>query len=415
MTQLLSERPLLLILAFLFYFGLILLTCFPVVRSRFLSLLFTSNATHVAPQIVALDSIRGLAALAIVTSHTWIWLAPESSPLLERFPNVSRLGEAVAVFCVLSGFVVYRSLGHTGLTGAADLAWYLKRRFFRIYPLFFLTTTFSFLFIDSLPKDYLQTFFSELLLFHLWGHPSVTNPPSWSIHLEIMFYLLVPLFFVVSRSHPMRWTLAVLLATTFIGFPETLPREIMLLKYFALGMLLVDILPLTERLTFLSKWYTLAICFGIALLLFRTDLLSLPFNQLTALIGIQATLHNDMGYSLSTGIAAFLFLFVLLKWRPLQVLFSLLPLRILGVVSYSIYLTHPLLLASDTPIRFDGMAGILHSPLETPRIVLDWGMFLCLYLPAVVALAVLTYVAIERPFLLLGKRRPLSQEQTRKA
>lgn len=405
MGQLITERPLLMILTMLFYLMLILVTCFRGIRSKILSLLISNNATHVAPQIVALDSVRGLAAIAVATAHTWGWLYPETSPLLDRFPNVNRLGEAVAIFCVLSGFVVYRSLAYTGLAYSSDLAWYLKRRFFRIYPLFFVTTVFSFLFIATLPTDYFQTFFSELFLFRLGGHPSITNPPSWSIHVEIMFYLLIPLYFVVTRTHSLLWALLAVFSSSFVGFPGPLTRELMLIKYFALGILLVEVLPLTERVTFLSKWYTLAVCLGISLALFWSDLLSVFFNQFTALCRIQLTLRGDLGYSLSTGLAAFLLLFVILKWKPLQIIIGFLPLRILGVVSYSIYLTHPLLLVAGTPIRFNGMADILNSPLTSPRIVTNWITFLFVYLPSIVTLATLSYLTIERPFLLLGRRK----------
>jgi len=405
MSQLFAARPLLMMLALLFYFTLILVACFAGIRAKILSLLISSDATHVAPQIVSLDSVRGLAALAIATAHTWGWLYPETSSLQDRFPDVGRLGEAVAVFCVLSGFVVYRSLVYTGLTHSSDLFWYLKRRFFRIYPLFFITTVISFFFVQIRPQETLQTFFSELSLFHFLGHPSVTNPPSWSIHVEIMFYLLIPLYFIVTRPHSLPWAIFACFAATFIGFPGPLSRELMLLKYFALGILLVEILPFADRVAFFAKWYTLAACLGLSFLLFWVDWLTPLFYQFTALIGLPITLHGDMGYTLSTGVAAFLLFFVLLKWKPLQAVIGFLPLRILGVVSYSIYLTHPLLLVAGTPIRFDGVAGILNSPLTQPQIVTGWASYVFIYLPSIVMLAVLSYVTVERPFLLLGRKK----------
>lgn len=88
--------------------------------------------TAPAARLPQLDSIRGLAAVAIVIYHFCSVLLPALiSPIIARFYL------AVDIFFVLSGFVMIHVYGAAFSTGIAvtDVLNFLRARFARIYPL----------------------------------------------------------------------------------------------------------------------------------------------------------------------------------------------------------------------------------------------------------------------------------------
>lgn len=77
-----------------------------------------------------LDALRGPAALAVALSHTLTAFSHTPFPLyVERL-----LGRTPVLFFILSGFVLSRSLGNEGKLSKREVAAFLVRRFFRLYP-----------------------------------------------------------------------------------------------------------------------------------------------------------------------------------------------------------------------------------------------------------------------------------------
>jgi peptidoglycan/LPS O-acetylase OafA/YrhL len=111
------------------------------------------------PRLASLDSLRGIAALAVVFYHCWLAALPElaSGPaaaahsvlslLLRSAANVFLMGRAaVMLFFVLSGFVLARSLegAHTPYAG------YVVKRVLRIYPAFIVAVLLSWLLHEAI-------------------------------------------------------------------------------------------------------------------------------------------------------------------------------------------------------------------------------------------------------------------------
>ena len=86
------------------------------------------------PRLHALDGLRGLAALAVVVLHVWMytdanWPRPGRTDLLDR--AIGELRIAVVLFFVLSGFL----LAQPWINGRQPaLGRYAVRRFARIAP-----------------------------------------------------------------------------------------------------------------------------------------------------------------------------------------------------------------------------------------------------------------------------------------
>jgi peptidoglycan/LPS O-acetylase OafA/YrhL len=127
-------------------------------------------------------------------------------------------------------------------------------------------------------------------------------------------------------------------------------------------------------------------------------------------IGVYSGLHRGLlGFTereMALGLGISLVLIGTVVEPHLRALFSLRPLRILGTVSYSVYLLHPLLLATSFGLAFSPNGEeILHrgyapAPLPLPDLFL-------VYVPALVFFSCCSFLAVERPFLRL---RPTVQE-----
>lgn len=146
---------------------------------------------------VALTSIRGFAALWVVSLHFQLGMADVGYSL---WPSVSHYGYVgVDIFFILSGFIltaVYRGLEWRNL-GA-----FLTRRAFRIYPMHLAVTGGMLLiWIDAYLRfgvhnqaqqlRWLPVF--SLLLQPFIYHRLMWNAVTWSISMELVCYLVFPL------------------------------------------------------------------------------------------------------------------------------------------------------------------------------------------------------------------------------
>ena len=87
---------------------------------------------------IALDALRGLAALSVVVFHVWVYARPVPGSTLatvpDKFLNEGRLG--LILFFVLSGYLLYLPWARAALDGgrAPGLGRYTLRRAARIVP-----------------------------------------------------------------------------------------------------------------------------------------------------------------------------------------------------------------------------------------------------------------------------------------
>jgi peptidoglycan/LPS O-acetylase OafA/YrhL len=162
--------------------------------------MFMVGATFMPPRLTQLDSIRGIAALAIVILHFSFLIPAIASPVTHEFYL------AVDVFFVLSGFVMVYVYGPAFLLEVRprDVGTFLWARLSRIYPLHLATlAALVFLYVAQAihrggptlgePEDMHALVYNLLLLHGPWiDHPN-WNAPSWSISVEWHFYLVFPL------------------------------------------------------------------------------------------------------------------------------------------------------------------------------------------------------------------------------
>lgn len=162
------------------------------------------------PRVKELDSIRGLAALAIVIHHLY-WIP------------ISVLGTAIDLFFVLSGYLITTILLDHPPSGGFLVAFY-ARRALRIWPIYYLSLlllvaanswTPAPASLESLPQ-YLT--FTQLTGYY-W---SSTPPPSipafghtWSLAVEEQFYMIWPMLLLLLGRRNMAATAMAVVGVAF--------------------------------------------------------------------------------------------------------------------------------------------------------------------------------------------------------
>ena len=156
---------------------------------------FSSELVRKDSLLPGIHGLRGLAAIGVVLYHL-IHIAGLKPPF--AFDFISRdFGYSVHLFFILSAYSLMCS---TELkVGQPNwLANYFIKRFFRIAPLFYLMI-FSFVVVGS-SRDITNLILNLTFTFGL-------NPSSgivwggWSVGVEMIFYLIFPIFLLLIRSH----------------------------------------------------------------------------------------------------------------------------------------------------------------------------------------------------------------------
>jgi Predicted acyltransferases len=136
---------------------------------------------------INLEALRGFAAIFVVINHVIILerLRPGFSPNITKFQTPAHL--SVIIFFVLSGYVIGLT-NQNRLSGPAILS-YLKKRFIRLYPIYFLSITFALLIASTIYP--LSTIignytFTQVLVTKVIGEII----PVWSLNYEVLYYLL---------------------------------------------------------------------------------------------------------------------------------------------------------------------------------------------------------------------------------
>lgn len=162
-----------------------------------------------------LDSMRAVGAIAVLTTHAAFWSGSYTGKgVLGTL--LSRLDVGVAIFFVLSGFLLARPyLGRAAVAmcppGTGRYFW---KRTLRIMPVYVLTVVLALSLIDANADLGLTDWVTTLLLADLFVGTSFPDGLThmWSLAVEVSFYLLLPLVMLAAtgrqRLRPRRVLLA---------------------------------------------------------------------------------------------------------------------------------------------------------------------------------------------------------------
>jgi peptidoglycan/LPS O-acetylase OafA/YrhL len=337
-----------------------------------------------------LESVRAVAALSVLIAHV---VGRAASPsLLERLAFGGFFG--VYLFFALTGYLLFWPFVKEAFGDGRriDLSRYAANRALRILPLYYVVlVAYLLLWHNGGTID-------QWLLFGTFSENFSTttiltvNPVMWSLVIELHFYALLPL-------------LAMALARVAAGSPGRALAVVAALALASFALRWVSLYHDPTPNPYLR--YSLLSCFmffavGMALALLRLSWERRPPRWLTGavrapelwLLGAVAlwwvaTVGGSRGYLLAP--ASFLLLgacVLPLRASPLLRALDWRPLALVGVVSYSIYLWHVL---------------IVHELDERAGITGAWAL-LAVSVPVVLAVASASYLLVERPFLRMRRR-----------
>jgi peptidoglycan/LPS O-acetylase OafA/YrhL len=385
----------------------------------------TDGGPELRPEFPVLDTLRAVGALAVLTTHT-TFQSGEYGRHGALGTLFSRLDVGVAIFFVLSGFLLSRPYLALAVTrrGRPTTGLYYWKRFLRIYPVYAATALLALGLIDVNRELGGLAWVRTLLLVDIYTVDLLPQAMTqmWSLAVEVMFYLMLPLLMLAavgrgrSGLQPRR-VVAVLVAMTtlsvawLLGLAEPVGE-------------VTDGVPMTWLPAFLT-WFAVGI--GLALVHVLHQTRPVPPRSPRALVasvasmpGVCWTVAGGLMLAASTPVAGPAFLFVASPSEALtkHLLYAVIAglvvatgvfaspegqytrvmstpaLRHLGVISYSTFCIHLLVMRL--------VMSVLDYPLFAGNGLQIWALTLVLSLAASEAL----YRLVERPGMSLSRVRP---------
>ncbi|MCW2790520.1 MAG: hypothetical protein JWP56_2823 [Aeromicrobium sp.] len=142
-----------------------------------------------------LDAMRAVASIAVVATHAGFWSGYYTTG---RFGvAVQRLEVGVAIFFVLSGFLLSRSYlvsAHDRVPHEAARR-YFSKRVLRIFPVYVVSVVAALALIEENRTMDLGRWIQNLLLVDLYREDQLPQglTQMWSLTVEVAFYLILPL------------------------------------------------------------------------------------------------------------------------------------------------------------------------------------------------------------------------------
>jgi peptidoglycan/LPS O-acetylase OafA/YrhL len=359
-----------------------------------------------------IDALRGWAILLVVLTHAsqgqmavdaLHQAVPQSAVL--ALPDwlhqiCAYAGYGVHLFFVVSALSLalsWQARGERDLSGVRD---YLIRRFFRIAPMFYAGIALYLALYGWGPRLYAPNGIGPLDValtlgfIHIWSTNAMNSvmPGDWSIGVEAMFYLILPLLLMFGRTTIRLAALTVgfvLLAQTLYwidtGFgPFGIPGFPSQAAVFPFGLIAASVV---RRPTGRPRaGHTLRGLAAAALFLFLVA--GLPLAHLP-----ESFLVYSVQFAAGVGL-----LCILLHQAPVPLLVNWLLARI-GRISFSMYILHFALFAPVFAVA-RALAGAIDSSSGDTFLL---AVYYPLLVAATAACAAGTYAAIERPGIRLGR------------
>jgi peptidoglycan/LPS O-acetylase OafA/YrhL len=337
------------------------------------------TSTSTRNRYETLDGLRGFAALGVFFHHSVVtrneyltgkWCAPEGF-----YGLLGPIG--VSFFFMITGFLFWRKAIRGG--GKINAIGLWKNRLLRIGPMYLFTLAVMLLIVAVQSRFHLQeslrAVIGRVLVCCTLGAflPSAVNGVEfgridanvcWTLSFEWAFYITLP--FLAWFATPKR--LAWFCVAAMIAF-VAIPSLSQLCVFFLFGMVVAQMVAMDYLKRFFggTAWPLL----GIVVLTAIAVTCGSSWGRLPVMLFTFATMAYDSP------------LFTCLRW-PAS--------KFLGVISYSVYLMHGIVLF----VVFGAIN--LHSPIETVSSSGFWAITCCCGLLTVL-LSAITYRFVEHPFL----------------
>ncbi len=212
-----------------------------------------------------LDVVRFFAAFWVMSFHYFLGFSGELS--WYRYGNLG-----VPLFFIISGFVISQSVAHSTLRSFA------VGRFIRLFPLFWIICTCTYIFTLLMPNgtpvqfpEYIisMTMLGEHLA-NAFGYIHIVDAAYWSLVVELLFYVAIGLFVYLFSWKNIRWFTGLWLLISALAFffhvDDSFIAKMLLVRhasYFLFGITLMLVVS-TDYKTILQKYYDYAFLIGVA-------------------------------------------------------------------------------------------------------------------------------------------------------
>ena len=356
--------------------------------------------------IPVIDGLRFLAIGMVLAFHLDGYVREKSAALsfspigssLAQIPDIFIFGfQGVQLFFVISGFILAIPFMRHGL-GLTErrptLRAYYLRRLTRLEPPYIISTVvIFFLLITVIGSKYalgtlIVSLISSLFYVHLIvfpGEPIIINQITWSLEMEVQFYLLAPFLvggLCLLKKRTTRRMVNLLLILLFAGLSWMqelywhvgVINILMFLQYFLAGILLCDIFLLdNEKLARLSNIWI----FLLGLLL---------------LIPITSVNHSyapNIALRMASPLMILAFYLIVFGNKWWNKIFSLNALTLIGGMCYTIYLLHY--------VAISAVGRFTVNRLYVSNFVLYYILQVSVLLAIVMLLSAVYFLLIEKP------------------
>ncbi|WP_027660278.1 acyltransferase family protein [Salinispora fenicalii] len=367
-------------------------------------------------RLPALDALRAIGSVAVVAHHVGFTTGVSMNSQWGTW--LARMDVGVAVFFVLSGFLLFRPWALSAATGLPrpGVRRYFWRRALRILPAYWLTVLVCLIVLPQNRPASAGDWLRHLTFTQIYQRDQLRAGlgQTWSLATEVMFYLVLPLVavFAVGRT----WRPVRTLAIAAGGVLVTAGWLILM------GLGVINTAVHTMWLPSYAAWFCGGIVLAVAHVALQTrtgpavlrvldDLAAAPVACWAAAAGLLAIATTPIAgpldlaeptaaefavkLTLYLAVASLIMIPVAFGEQKTGVhkAFGSTSARWLGLVSYGLFLWHPLViemiyLAADRPLFTGGL-------LETFALTMAGGL----------AFATASYYGIERPIQALGARR----------
>jgi peptidoglycan/LPS O-acetylase OafA/YrhL len=329
-------------------------------------------------RLLGIEGVRGLAASSIVVYHVWLYSGPGGrsasfGPATKVFEN---LLAGVTLFFVLSGFLLFRPYVAAALRGTPtpSLRGFLRNRALRIVPAYWAILAFVALAFDRQLLEHPEQLAANAFLLQDYVSSYIFGPgivPAWSLAIEVVFYLTVPVLGAIAIRSARRSGRPVLGASIPVAALVVLGIGSKVLQH-ALG--LGDVWGLSFPAH--ADWFAPGMGLAVLRVLWEDGRLRLPPLWRTGCVVLAAALTvvslklfytgplNGLEYQSPIAWACALLLATIVLAPPTSRAVRLLTLRpfvAVGLASYSLYLWHdPIVRAlRDAGLTAGGRPGML--------------------------------------------------------
>ncbi|SHL93326.1 acyltransferase family protein [Mucilaginibacter sp. OK098] len=339
-----------------------------------------------------IDGLRFIAITPVVLSHIFHLIMvkkniPQSHINSFLWNPVNNGGQGVQIFFAISGFILAIPFisYHLGISQKSiSIKGYFLRRLTRLEPPYIISMLFFFMVLIVTHKNAFSELFPHLIasLFYvhniIYGKGSDINTVAWSLEVEIQFYILAPLIFLIFKSNQLlRRSVIVLFIITFAflnAYFDIYYRTLLgQFQFFLIGVLAADIY-LTQKDTNIIKQLNrpLIFVFCLSILLFINYRDSF-FSQLLFLFDLLVLFLCSISSNLKN------------KFLKSDII------TFTGGMCYSIYLIHYPLISL--------IGNKIITKIYFNNIVLDFIISSLIIVPVIFFTSVGFYILFERPFM----------------